>query len=282
MNYFIDSNNKERSSIDHPLRVMIVDGHEIFRYGLRDFINSIEGFQVVAEANNCMEALAQAETLPIDLVLLDMFLSDGDGIQATHHLRQKLTPPPYVIILSARVYDDLLVNAILAGAHGYLTKDMPAREITKILQGFQRGELALPPLAITDLVQLLVQKYKEMLAALATYQQARVPTAAITPSPTSELNHIRLTSNEATHIFTPQEAKVLQLLRHGQSNKQIAIHLSISPYTVGKHVQNILRKLGATNRTQAVSYTSFEGDDNHRERVKVNTTIEMPTAFKEL
>lgn len=269
--------------MDHPLRVMIVDGHEIFRYGLRDFINSIEGFQVVAEANNCMEALAQAENLPIDLVLLDMFLSDGDGIQATHHLRQKLTPPPYVIILSARVYDDLLVNAILAGAHGYLTKDMPAREITKILQRFQRGELALPPLAITDLVQLLVQKYKEVLAALATYQHVRVPTSAITsPSTTSELNHIRSTSNEATQIFTPREAKVLQLLRHGQSNKQIANHLSISPYTVGKHVQNILRKLGATNRTQAVSYTSFEGDDNHREMVNVNTTIEMPTAFKEL
>lgn len=245
---------------DHPLRVLIVDDHEIFRNGLRDLINNIEGFAVVAEASSCRDALALAQQMRIDLIVLDMYLPDGDGIEATYQLRRMSAHPPHVIILSAVIYDDTLIDAILAGAHGYLTKDMLAGDIVKALKGIQRGELALPPATTTHLVHLLVQKYSEAEAELATYLQNGFPTTDISPSQTDELNGVVSSSNSAIRTLTPQEAKVFQLLRHGQSNKQIATRLSISPYTVGKHVQNILRKLGVTNRTQAVSYTSFEGD----------------------
>lgn len=265
MNSVKTLNSIEMSSTDHPLRVMIVDDHELFRHGLRDLINSIEGFQVIAEASFCNEALTLAKHMHIDLVMLDMYLQDGNGIQVTHQLRQEFTPSPRVIILSAMVYDDLLLEAILAGAHGYLTKDMSRGEITNALLRFQQGELALLPATTASLVHLLVQKYQEVVAELATYQQGGNLTAKF-PSPrSSESNQVESASSTAISLFTPQESKVFQLLRHGKSNKQIAAQLSISPYTVGKHIQNILRKLGVANRTQAVAYTLFEGGDNFKD-----------------
>jgi len=256
MNAFVSSsNNREMSLPEQPLRVLIVDDHEIFRHGLRDLINSTEGFQVVAEAGSCKNALELAEQRPIDLVVLDMYLPDGDGIEVTRQLRQQVIPPPRVIILSAVIYDDTLVDAILAGAQGYLTKDMPASDIVNALKGFQRGELALLPAVVTNLVQMLVQKYSEAEAELSTQMHNSIITTGIPVSQKEEL------PNTATRILTPREAKVFQHLLQGNSNKQIASQLAISPYTVGKHVQNILHKLGVTNRTQAVSYTSFEGGD---------------------
>jgi two-component system response regulator DevR len=260
MNSFVSSNSNEMLSTNHIQRVMIVDDHELFRHGLRDLINSMEGFQVVAEAHSCKDALAQVKQMRIDLVMLDMYLPDGDGIQVTRQLRQQVTPPPYVIILSALMIDETLVDAILAGASGYLTKDMPAGDIAKSLKGVKRGELALPRVVTANLVRLLVQKYAQ--TEVATNQQD-TPTSIASPPQTDEMNQPVSSPNTAIHMLTPQEAKVFQLLRHGQSNKQIAHRLYISPYTVGKHVQNILRKLGVANRTQAVSYTSFEGDSDH-------------------
>ena len=258
MNAFVSSTENKGSFLpEEPLRVLIVDDHEIFRHGLRDLINSIEGFQVVAEANSCKDALALAEERRIDLVMLDMYLPDGDGIEVTRQLRQQVTPPPRVIILSAIIYDDTLLGAILAGAHGYLTKEMPASDIVKALKGFQRGELALLPVVTTKLVELLVKRYSEVEAELSIHSSPA--TNELSPSQKDELNSIVASSNSATSVLTPQETNVFQLLRFGHSNKQIASKLAISPYTVGKHVQNILRKLGVTNRTQAVSYTSFEG-----------------------
>ena len=248
MNTFVSSTENKVSLA----RVLIVDDHEIFRHGLRDLIDTIEGFQVVAEANSCEDALALAQEGHIDLVMLDMYLPDGDGIGLTRHLRQQVTPPPRVIILSAIIYDDTLLGAILAGAHGYLTKEMPASAIVKALRGFQRGELALLPAVTANLVELLVKRYNEVEAELATHNE-------LSPSQKDELNSIAASASSAAGVLTPQETNVFQLLRFGHSNKQIASKLAISPYTVGKHVQNILRKLGVTNRTQAVSYTSFGG-----------------------
>src|SRR5579864_367381 len=105
------------------LRVMIVDDHELLRNGLRDLLNSIQGFTVVEEASSCQGALAKVETTPLDLVLLDLFLPDGDAIPLIRQIRQRNSPPS-VIILSATVSDDYLLDAMLAGASGYLTKDM--------------------------------------------------------------------------------------------------------------------------------------------------------------
>lgn len=254
----------ETIPLNQPLRVMIVDDHEVFRNGLRDLINSIEGFRVVAQAGSCQEAFEQVGKQPIDLVVLDLFLPDGDGIEATRQLLRHI-PQPKVIILSAIMYDEALIGAMLAGAHGYLTKDLSASDILKVLQGILRGEPAMLPTVAANLIHLLVEKYHHMEAVLATYAQNG--SMVIAEGPTSS-NGFRQHAPSAAQpaatplqLLTPQESKVFQLMRQGQSNKQIAARLSISPYTVGKHIQNILRKLGVANRTQAASYTPFEGDN---------------------
>ena len=110
-----------------------------------------------------------------------------------------------------------------------------------------------------NLVHLLVQKFYEKEAELSSYIQNGITSAHTTPLKTEQMNENALSANVTLSMLTHQEAKVFELLRLGQSNKQIAKRLSISPYTVGKHVQKILRKLGVTNRTQAASTTSFEG-----------------------
>jgi DNA-binding NarL/FixJ family response regulator len=262
MNPFVFSSNTNTKPATHHQRVLIVDDHEIFRHGLRDLINSIEGFEVVAEGGSCKDALTLVGQMQIDLVILDMYLPDGDGIQATHQLKKHITSPPCVIILSAMMYNDTLVDAILAGAEGYLTKDMPADDILKSLKGFQQGQLALPRAVTTNLVHLLVQKFSEKEAELSSYLQNSITPTDISPLLTENRNNSPFLSNTSFSMLTQQEARVFELLHNGQSNKQIASKLSISPYTVGKHVQKILRKLGATNRTQAALYTSFEGDSD--------------------
>jgi two-component system, NarL family, response regulator DevR len=242
------------------LRVMIVDHHEIFRHGLRDLVNDIDSFRVVAEAGSCQDALAQMERTTIDLMLLDLRLPDFDGIEVILHL-QEFVPPPQVILLSETIDSDVLLDAMLAGASGYLAKDTPASDIIKALQGFQRGELAMQPTVTADAVHLLVRQCRQIEAKLFNYIKNH-KRAFDTPSTVVQLNGGSVptgSANSFLELLTPQEEKVFQLMRKGLSNKQIAAHLSISPFTVGKHVQNILRKLGVVNRTQAVSFTAFEG-----------------------
>lgn len=259
MNQFSISSKSTAIASTHHLRVMIVDDHEIFRHGLRDLINNIEGFHVVAEAGSCQDALTWVGQMQIDLVMLDMYLPDGDGIQVTRQLKRQAHDPPCVIILSAMMYDDTLVDAILAGADGYLTKDMPAGDILKSLQGFQRGQLALPRAVTTNLVHLLVQKFAEKETEQSSNLLNGSTSKDISSLQKENTNNGASSSDTPFQMLTQQETKVFELLRLGHSNKQIASQLSISPYTVGKHVQKILRKLGVTNRTQAASYTSFEG-----------------------
>lgn len=259
MNPFGHSFNSTAISVTAHKRVLIVDDHEIFRHGLRDLIDNIEGFQVVAEADSCKDTLICVKQMQIDLVILDLYLPDGDGIQVTRQLKQQVTNPPSIIILSAIIYDDTLVDAILAGADGYLTKDMPAVEIVKSLKAFQGGLLALPQAMTTNLVYLLVQKFAEKGTELFSNMQIGISSTDTTSLPTEKITNSASYSNASFPMLTQQEARVFELLRQGQSNKQIASQLSISPYTVGKHVQKILRKLGVTNRTQAAAYTSFEG-----------------------
>ena len=113
----------ERFAVKQPLRLMIVDDHEIVRQGLREVINSVPGFIVVAEASTCQDALARIERIAMDLVFIDLSLPDGDGIELIHLLRHR-DAPPSIIVLSATLNDDLLLKTMLAGASGYLTKDV--------------------------------------------------------------------------------------------------------------------------------------------------------------
>lgn len=249
---------------DKVQKVMIVDDHELYRYGLRNSLNTSLGFEVIVETNSGQDALAQLDMMPIDLVFLDLSLPDGDALALISSIKQHISSPD-VIVLSETMTDCSLFKAMVAGATGYITKNIPSADLATILQGYQRGELAMLPLLATRLVHLLVQQYH------AT-QDTALDVDAQKAEPATPPNEIIIQATDNTvdgnyehahasslHLLTPQEDRVLQLLHLGYSNKEIASRLAISHFTVGKHVQNILHKLGAINRTQAVSYTLFEG-----------------------
>lgn len=277
MNPFVSRSKTNRSQQDTgnlqrdlPLKVMIVDDHEIFRHGLRDLINGIQGFKVVAEATSTMQALSLVRSIPIDLVFMDLSLRGENGLDATLQLKQSVSPP-FVIILSATMTNDTLMDAILAGADGYLTKDIPATDIVNLLRGFQQGALAILPAVAADVIHMLVKKCNDLtwrcdnLEAELILNDLRESKRVEIPAPTmlqTGQSSAKGLSFPAPPSLTPQEEKVFQLMRLGHSNKHIAAQLSISHFTVGKHVQNILRKLRAKNRTQAVSHTSFEGGES--------------------
>jgi DNA-binding NarL/FixJ family response regulator len=247
--------------IDKTRRVMIVDDHEIFRNGLRSLLAESEAFRVVAEASNCEDALIHLQSLPIDLVLLDLHLPDVNGMEALHRLK-KNSPSPDVIIISATIDDDTLLDALLADISGYLTKDTSAIEILDALHTYQDGEMAFSFPVASRAIHLLLQHCNILEGELAVYRRNGMNTfTEIVAEPA--LPFVIPTAQIARNplpVLTPQEERVYQGMCKGQSNKQIAAELYISRFTVGKHVQNILRKLGVTNRTQAVSYTLFEGD----------------------
>ena len=248
---------------DKIQRVMIVDDHEVYRYGLRELLTDGETFRVIAEASNCRDALIRLQSVPIDLVLLDLHLPDVTGMEALHSLK-KNPPAPDVIIISATIDDDTLLDALVAGVSGYLTKDTPAFEMLNALNAYQCGELALSPAVASHVILLLLQHTTILEGELAILRQNEMKTLdRAMPENVHPLHPVLPPLQMMRHmlpVLTPQEEKVYQLMSKGQSNKEIAAELCISRFTVGKHVQNILRKLGATNRTQAVSHTLFEGD----------------------
>src|SRR5690348_6204118 len=139
MDHLIVSSHTTRVPTNHQ-RVLIIDDHEVFRRGLRDLIDTIEEFEVVAEGGSCRDALTKVAQMHIDLAILDMYLPDGDGTQVIRQLKKLSAHPLKVIILSAVMSDETLVEAILAGAEGYLTKDMSADAILKSLKSIQEDQ----------------------------------------------------------------------------------------------------------------------------------------------
>ncbi|SRR5579871_1756544 len=255
----ISGSNKNKN---HLTKVLIVDDHDLFRRGLRDLIGTIQGMKVVGEAASSQEALSLIDVLHADLVLLDLSLADGNAL-ALIHTMQSFTPAPKVIVLSATLTDEMLLFAMLSGASGYLTKDLMASEISRLLSHFLKGGLALAPASSDKLIQLLLARNQELEA------QTRSPDTR-TSQPADSLSQKIVhtiydeekgaTTTKLLAVLTPQEEKIYRLMKKGRTNKEIAAQLAISRFTVGKHVQNILHKLNAVNRTQAVSYTAFEGD----------------------
>ncbi|HZU70456.1 MAG TPA: response regulator transcription factor [Ktedonobacteraceae bacterium] len=279
------------------LRVLIVDDHEIFRHGLRDLINRIQRFQVVAEAGSSTAALAVAASTSLDVIFIDLSLPGESGLSIIPQLKQ-VNPHLSIIVLSETMTNETLLEAMLSGADGYLTKDIPAVEIMNILLGYLQGAPTMLPAVANNLIHQLVKKCNELSCRgdslegqiLRCAQNDRLRThpgisgtchsslrsesimhdlnstkskePLLSPLPPSAKPVFVGSSTTPLQTLTPQEEKVFHLMRQGQSNKDIATQLSISHYTVGKHVQSILRKLHVKNRTQAVTYTSFEGGEN--------------------
>ena len=212
-----------------PLRLLIVDDHEVVRQGLVALLDRRESFQVVAEAGTVAEAIEQARRHQPDIVVMDLRLPDGSGIEACREIRGEL-PATRVVMLTSYPDEEAVLSAIVAGASGYLLKQTRARDLVAALETVGRGESLLDP-AVTE-------KVLERVRRLATGNQ---------PDELSQL--------------TAQEQRILLLVAEGKTNKEIAGEVFLSDKTVKNYVSSILSKLDLERRAQAAAYVARHRPD---------------------
>lgn len=196
------------------IRVLIADDHHVVREGLRMFLSRDPNIVIVGEAEDGEEVVRMAHQLRPDVVLMDVLMPVMDGIAATAALRKSL-PETEIIALTSVLEGATVVDAVRAGAIGYLLKDTRASELREAIKMAAAGQVHLSPQVSASLVKQIQS-----------------------PSPTEAL--------------TERETEVLRLLAQGSSNREIAQHLQIVEDTVKVHVRHILSKLGVQSRTQAV------------------------------
>jgi two-component system, NarL family, response regulator LiaR len=208
------------------IRVLLVDDHAVVREGLRAFLELQDGLEVVGEAGDGEEAVALAEQLRPDVVLMDLVMPKLDGVGAMRELRRR-QPATRVIALTSFLDDERLLPAIQAGAAGYLLKDVRPAELARAVRTAYAGEAMLDPAAAARLVEAVAQ--------------GATPAAA------------------APERLTRREHEVLELIARGRSNKRIAFELGIAEKTVKAHVGRLLAKLGVSDRTEAAVLAVREG-----------------------
>jgi two-component system response regulator DevR len=207
-----------------PLRLLVVDDHEVVRQGLVSLLERREHFQVVAEAGTAAEAVEMARKFEPDLVIMDVRLPDGSGIEACREIRAEF-PTTRVVILTSYPDEEAVLSAIIAGASGYLLKQIRSRDLVSALESVGRGESLLDP-AVTEKVLDRVRRI-----ATGTY--------------TDELAQL-----------TQQEQKILLLVAEGKTNKEIASEVFLSDKTVKNYVSSILSKLNLERRAQAAAFVA--------------------------
>jgi len=206
----------------NPAKILLVDDHALYRHGVRAAVERDGRLQVIGEAESNNEALARARELHPDLVLMDLGLSDGNGQEAIHTLKQEL-PDVKVVVLTVHQEEEHFFQAVKGGAEGFLGKDVGASTLIESLQGVMRGEAAISGHMVTKLLR----------------------------------EYARLAQVEAGMVaeqLTCRERQVLGKVSEGLSNKEIGDCLHISENTVRIHVSHILQKLHVQNRSQAAVY----------------------------
>ena len=222
------------------LRVLAADDQRVVREGLAMLLGLLPDVEVVGTAANGEEALALAAELRPDVILMDLRMPKVDGVEATRRLRAS-HPEIKVVVLTTYADDRSVIEALRAGALGYLTKDAGADEIRQALQRVASGQASLDPAVQMHLIE----------AITTTATTSNTTSATSDPSATS-----------ATPIpdgLTPREAEVLGLIGAGLSNTEIATQLFVSEATVKSHVNHMLPKIGARDRAQAVGYAYRHG-----------------------
>ncbi len=207
------------------IRVLIADDHAIVREGIRAVLSEAGGFEVVAEVGNGQEAVAQAEALQPDVILMDLLMPVMGGIEATGQITRR-KPGARIIVLTSFAADDQVFPAIKAGAMGYLLKDSSPEDLVHAIHQVYLGEPSLHP----NIARMLLKEV------------AHPPE----PQPPSD-------------ALSTREMDVLRLVARGLSNREIADKLIISEPTVRAHMSNILGKLHLASRTQAALYAMREG-----------------------
>jgi two-component system, NarL family, response regulator DevR len=212
------------TTVPPVLRLLVVDDHEVVREGLVALLERRAGFSVVAAVGTAAEAIAAARTYLPDLVIMDVRLPDGSGIEATREIRAE-NRAIRVVMLTSYPDEEAVLAAIVAGASGYLLKQVRSRDLIAALEAVGRGESLLDP-AVTEQV---LERIRGI--ASGTYRD--------------ELAQL-----------TPNERKILALVADGQTNKEIAAQVFLSDKTVKNYVSSILAKLNLQRRAQAAAYVA--------------------------
>ena len=214
-----------------PLRVLLVDDHVLFRSGLVRLLGAQPDIKVIGEAGSRAAAIELARELQPDLVLMDINLPDGTGVETASAILAEL-PATKIIFLTVHDDDEHLFAGIRAGGVGYLLKNIGATELVSRVRGVRSGEAALSP----------------ALAARILDEFARLP--SIPPS-----------DDQSKTMLTPREVDIVRMLARGASNRDIAQQLVISENTVKNHVQNVLAKLHLHSRRDVPDYARRRGLD---------------------
>ena len=208
--------------MDGVIRVMLVDDDPLVRSALTLMLGGQDDLEVVGEAGNGAVGLALADDLRPDVVLMDIRMPVMDGLEATHALRQRPSPPA-VVVLTTFDADDHVLRAIAAGADGFLLKDTPPGDIVQAIRTVAAGDAMLSPSATRSLVSRL---------------------RSVTPTDRSS------SAAERLAVLTERELEVAVCVGRGLSNSEIASELYLSIPTVKSHVSRLLTKLDSTNRVQ--------------------------------
>ncbi len=206
--------------LSKKITVVIADDQTLFREGIKDLLDNEKNIQVVGEAADGREALRMVKKLRPNVILLDIKLPHMDGIEATRQIHKEC-PNTNVLILSSYEDESHVMEAIQAGANGYLSKMLPASELVNALKTFANQGVMIPQPVMSKLIE--------------------------------GLRSMGSTNSEASLVaLTKTEIKVLANLGRGQSNKEISASLACSVKTVKNHLNSMFQKLGVSNRTEAV------------------------------
>lgn len=209
------------------IKIIVADDHKLFRQGLIGLMRAHDDLvEVIGEASSGQEAVQLARQLRPDVILMDIQMPNGDGLQATRQIREDL-PEVAVVILTASELDEHLYEAVRLGAAGYLLKDLDAAELFELLAGVKHNEVVMTRAMASRLLKIMA-------------------------SPNDP-------DSGTKHNLTEREMEVLHLLAQGASNPQIAEELVITINTVKSHISHILTKLHLENRTQAAAYAVQKG-----------------------
>lgn len=213
------------SAIQNPIRILITDDHPIVRRGLRTLILSEPGLEVVAEAEDGIEAVLKMRQFAPDLILLDLVMPRQDGLTTIQKIRRENSAVG-ILVLTSFADEEKIFPAIKAGASGYLLKDTAPEQLLQAIRDVHAGKSSLDPTVALKVIQEL----------------NRPSTLPLTEEP-----------------LTEREMDILRLVAQGLTNQEIADRLYIGERTVGNHISNILNKLHLANRTQAALYALREG-----------------------
>lgn len=211
------------------VRILLADGHSLFREAVKAALESQEDLSVVAEARDGHEAVREAERTRPDIALLDLNLPNCNGVRATTLIREQV-PDSRVLVLAGEEDEETLVEVVEAGANGYLTKECPLSELIAATRAVHMGETLIPRHMLGALLGRLILRRRKQDAAYR--QMARL---------------------------TKREKEVLALLAAGADNDSIAEALVISPQTARTHIQNVIGKLGVHSRLEAAAFVLQNG-----------------------